>query len=150
MVTGARRSGQNPDTFWAPVRSSRIRFALHTAEPMSHYVEFPATTDGHVLVEVDGSEVAPLDGVQKAGLGASAAGGAVVRAQSTFEEAVKSAIVRSVAALGDAVEALPVKATAVELTFALKATGELGNIAIAKASSEANFTVRLTWTPEMP
>jgi len=36
----------------------------------------------------------------------------------------------------------------VELSFGLKATGELGNIAIAKASGEANFTIRLLWTPD--
>jgi len=32
-----------------------------------------------------------------------------------------------------------------EVTFGLKATGELGNFAVAKASAEASYTVTLTW-----
>jgi Trypsin-co-occurring domain 1 len=35
--------------------------------------------------------------------------------------------------------------TEVEVTFGLKATGEVGNIAIAKAGAEANIEVRLKW-----
>lgn len=78
-----------------------------------------------------------------------AAGEAVARAQTGFEEAVKSAVGRSVSALADAVGSLPLATTEVELAFALKATGEVGNLAIAKAGGEANFSVRLTWRPEM-
>ena len=36
-----------------------------------------------------------------------------------------------------------------EITFALKATGELGNVAVAKGTGEANYTVTLTWKREM-
>jgi hypothetical protein len=32
-----------------------------------------------------------------------------------------------------------------EVTFGLKAAGELGNFAVAKASAEANYTVKMTW-----
>jgi hypothetical protein len=32
-----------------------------------------------------------------------------------------------------------------EISFGLKATGEAGNVAIGKAGSEANFTVKLVW-----
>ena len=34
------------------------------------------------------------------------------------------------------------------MTFSLKATGEVGNFAVAKAGAEANYTVKLTWKRE--
>jgi hypothetical protein len=34
------------------------------------------------------------------------------------------------------------------MTFGLKATGEVGNFAVAKACAEANYTVKLTWKRE--
>jgi hypothetical protein len=115
---------------------------------MSRYVEFATNAGGPVLVEVDTFEVVPPSGVEKAGLRPRPAEGAVASAESTFEEAVTSAVTRSVAALADAVGSLPLAPTEVELTFGLKATGEVGNIAIAKAGGEANFTVRLVWKPQ--
>jgi hypothetical protein len=33
----------------------------------------------------------------------------------------------------------------VEITFGLKASGEFGTFAIAKANAEANYTVKLKW-----
>jgi hypothetical protein len=35
-----------------------------------------------------------------------------------------------------------------EVSFSLKASGELGNIAIGKAGAEANYTVTLRWRKE--
>ena len=35
-----------------------------------------------------------------------------------------------------------------EVTFGLKAAGELGNFAVAKASAEANYAVKMTWKRE--
>jgi hypothetical protein len=115
---------------------------------MSRYVEFATNAGGPVLIEVDTSEVALRSGVEKAGLRRRAAEDAVASAESTFEEAVASAVARSVEALGDAVASLAATPTEVELTFGLKATGEIGNIAVAKAGGEANFTVRLVWRTE--
>lgn len=114
---------------------------------MSRYVEFRTDVGGSILVEVDDAEVTAEPGVEKAGLRDMAAGDAVARAQSSFEEAVNAAVGRSVSALADAVGSLPLTTTEVELAFALKATGEIGNLAIAKAGGEANFSVRLTWRP---
>ena len=115
---------------------------------MSRYVEFATNAGGPVLVEVDTFEVVPPSGVEKAGLRPRPAEGAVASAESTFEEAVASAVGDSVAALTHAVASLPRAPNEVELTFGLKATGEIGNIAIAKAGGEANFSVRLLWNPE--
>jgi hypothetical protein len=115
---------------------------------MSPYVEFTTSAGGRVLVEVDTSEVVPVSGVEKAGLRDRAAESAVASAESTFEDAVASVVGSSVAALTHAVASLARAPTELELTFALKATGEIGNIAIAKAGGEANLTVRLVWRPE--
>lgn len=112
---------------------------------MSRYVAFTAAAGGNVLVEVDDDAAS---GIEKAGLRGSAADGAVARAEATFEQAVASAVTRSVAALSEAVSALSHAPAEVELTFGLKATGEIGNVAIAKAGGEANFTVRLLRRPE--
>jgi hypothetical protein len=113
--------------------------------PMSPYVEFTTNAGGRVLFEVDAAEVVPSSGVEKAGLRDRAAESAVASAGSTFEDAVASVVASSVAALTHAVTSLPRAPTELELTFALKATGEVGNIAIAKAGGEANLTVRLVW-----
>jgi NTP-dependent ternary system trypsin peptidase co-occuring protein len=43
--------------------------------------------------------------------------------------------------------AFTVKPEEVELTFGLKATGEAGNIAVAKVGGEATFEIRLLWRP---
>jgi hypothetical protein len=115
---------------------------------MSRYVEFATDDGGRVLVEVDAADVITSSGVEKAGIRHRAAESAVSSAEVAFEEAVSSAVGRSVAALTHAVASLARTPDEVELTFGLKATGEIGNIAIAKAGGEANFTVRLLWRPE--
>jgi hypothetical protein len=81
----------------------------------------------------------------KAGLLDRRAGDAVVAAESKFDAAIGTAVRQSVLALRDAVLGLPDAPGEVELTFSLKATGEVGNVAIAKVGGEANFTVRLLW-----
>jgi hypothetical protein len=111
---------------------------------MSRYLEFKTATGERVLVEVDERELEPAAGVTKAGL-RSRASGTVAAAQATFEEAVDHAIRQNVLALDAALAALPSRPTEVELTFALKATGEVGNVAIGKVGGEANLMLRLSW-----
>lgn len=112
---------------------------------MSPYVEFPTEAGGLMLVEVDAAELAIAAGVEKAGLRERRAAGDVGRAAAKFEDAVSSAVGRSAAALAAAVDSLAERPSEIELTFGLKATGEVGNLAVAKAGGEANFTVRLAW-----
>jgi hypothetical protein len=112
---------------------------------MDRYVEFGTETGDAILIEVDASEVTPGPGVEKAGLLDRGEERAVARAQESFETAISSAVRRSVAALSEAIGSLPRAPEEIELTFGIKATGEIGNIAIAKAGGEANFTVRLAW-----
>jgi hypothetical protein len=48
-------------------------------------------------------------------------------------------------ALIQAVQSLPTPPTEVEITFGIKATGEVGNVAVAKAGGESNYTIKLVW-----
>ena len=117
---------------------------------MPHFIAFPTETEGvTVLVEADAVEVAPPTGVEKAGIlpRKDKIGDAVAVAKVRFDVAVQRIIGENVRALTDAVARLAVKPEEVELTFGLKATGEAGNIAIAKVGGEATFEIRLLWRP---
>jgi len=101
-----------------------------------------------VLVEVDGSGSLPVAGEQNAGLRQWAQGQAseaVAVAQSGFEEAVRRAVsvnARAFLAAADALEEPPAE---MEITFGLKATGEVGNLAVGKVAGESNYQVRMVW-----
>jgi Trypsin-co-occurring domain 1 len=108
------------------------------------FIEFPTETEGvTILVEVDAAEAVPPPGVQKAGLFGKDKSVAV--AGERFDVAIRRVISENVRALTDAVKDLAEKPDEVELKFGLKATGELGNIAIAKVGVESTFEVRLAW-----
>lgn len=107
---------------------------------MKHLIEFPLEgTDQSILVEVDEPETG---GVVRA----SRAGDALVKAQTTFEEAMEkvkpaaSAIISKIRSLHDSPDA-------VEVQFGLKLSAESGAF-IASAGMEANYSVTLTWKKE--
>jgi hypothetical protein len=110
---------------------------------MARYIEFRTSTGQTVLVEVDESETRTAPGVAKAGLrdGTSA----IASATESFDTAVKTIVAENVDSFTRAIDALARTPDEVELTFALKATGEIGNFAIAKVGAEANFTIKMTW-----
>ena len=112
---------------------------------MSRYLQFRAE-DGSttLLVEVEDEEVAAADGVVKAGV-RDKLDEAVAVAESTFEAAVRTLVRYNAQALILAVRSLADPPSEVEITFGLKATGEVGNLAIAKAGGEANYNVKLNW-----
>jgi Trypsin-co-occurring domain 1 len=115
---------------------------------MSPYIEFPTDIEGYtLLIETDEEEVEPPPGVEKAGiLSRKRDGGAAVAvAKVSFNDAVGKVVSENVRAITDAVSNLAVAPAEIELTFALKATGEAGNIAIAKVGAEASFQLRLLW-----
>ncbi len=109
---------------------------------MTKYIEFQTIEEGQVLIEIDEKEAAA--GVTKAGL-REIAGRAVSKAQTIFEDAIKTALKINVETFYNAVQELPHPPAEMEITFGLKATGELGNVAISKAGAEANYTVKLAW-----
>ena len=114
---------------------------------MSNYIKFPMGADEAILVEVDAVDLAVPAGVEKAGLRDLVRGttGAVASSKTDFSEAVESGVDRVARAMETAVSRLDRIPTEVEVAFGLKATGEVGNFAIAKVSAEANFEVRLKW-----
>ncbi len=101
-----------------------------------------------VLVEVDESASLPVAGEQNAGLRQWArdqAGEAVAVAQSGFEEAVRRAVSVNARAFLAAVDALEKPPAEMEITFGLKAIGEVGNLAVGKVAGESNYQVRMVW-----
>ena len=116
------------------------------------FVQGPFTDqDGSTfLVETDAVEVSSEGGVKKAGLKEAAgemAGKAVAAAQTLFEKSVENVIQHNAKAFLQAVRSMPDQnqPESMEVTFALKATGEVGNTAVARGTGEANYTVKLTW-----
>ena len=103
---------------------------------MTNYLRF-APEEGEaadVLVEVDAAEDLPVASEQNAGLGQwvrNQAGGAVAVAQSGFDQAVRRAVSMNVRAFLAAAEALDEPPVEMEITFGLKATGEVGNVPLS-------------------
>lgn len=98
-----------------------------------------------ILIEVDDDEIVLKGGTVKAGLVQDAIQGTISIAQKPFAAAIKSVIQHSAKGLMESVRDLPNPPSEMEISFGLKATGEAGNVAIGKAGSEANFTVKLVW-----
>ncbi|MFE7077094.1 CU044_2847 family protein [Streptomyces sp. NPDC057620] len=115
---------------------------------MTQYIQFD-TRAGHLLVEVEGQAVDETeeDEVIKAGLG-DRIRTSVAAAGSSLEEALVQVIRANARVFVEAAMGLEQRPAEMELTFGVKATGEIGNLAISKAGGEANYTVRLLWKGE--
>jgi hypothetical protein len=112
---------------------------------MASYLQFAAPDGSAILVEVDVEETwTTRGGVVKASL-KDRAHGAIAEAQDAFEAALQRAIRFNAGAMIEAIDGLDRRPDEVELAFGLKATGEAGNFAVAKAGGEANYAVKLTW-----
>jgi hypothetical protein len=113
---------------------------------MAHYIQFRDENGSIILVETSESEISSEEGIVKAGLG-DIPKRAVVAAQTLFEQAVNGIIQQNARAFLQAVRNLPEQdqPSSMEVQFALKATGEFGNAAIARGTGEANYTITLTW-----
>jgi hypothetical protein len=112
---------------------------------MAQYIQFVTADGSTILVEVTEEETYQ-PGVVKAGLGEKVQE-AVVEAKATFEDGME-VIHRVARAFIKKIRSLTDPPDEVEITFGLKATGELGNFAVAKAGAEANYEVTLTWKRE--
>lgn len=114
---------------------------------MPFYIEFASDDTIPLLLEADEPEVPAGDGIDKAGLWPSRAQVRehVAQARATFNDAVRVAVVENARVMTEAMASLQDPPDEMELTFGLKATGELGNIAIGKTGGEANLQVKLKW-----
>lgn len=113
---------------------------------MAEYIQF-TSAGGIMLVEVEEGEVSSQKGVQKAGL-REMAGKTVAIAQTSFEDAIQQAIQNNARVFLQSVLGLPVLPSEAEISFGLKITGELGNVAVGKAGGETNYNITLTWRRE--
>ncbi|MCK4450636.1 MAG: hypothetical protein KAX26_08595 [Anaerolineae bacterium] len=117
---------------------------------MPRYIKYQTADGGTVLVEVEGEAEAaiPKGGVVRAGRVEEAVQDAIAEVETRFEDAM-DAIRQNAQTIIDKVrKGLTDPPDEVEVTFGLKAAGELGNFAVAKASAEANYTVKMTWKQE--
>ncbi len=112
---------------------------------MTDYIQF-TTEDGTTILVEAAAEETFQPGVVKAGL-KEKTGEAIVQAQATFEQGLE--VVRYNAnAFIEKLRGLSDPPDEVEMSFGIKATGEVGNFAVAKAGAEANYSVKLTWKRE--
>ena len=110
---------------------------------MARYVEFPLEDGGSILIETADEPTKTQTGFQRTGVGEAGKDTAQAAKQSfdsSLENVHKSAdlLVKKLRSLSDPPDEM-------EVVFSLKASGELGNIAIGKAGTEANYTVTLKW-----
>ncbi len=117
---------------------------------MSRYIKYQTADGGTVLVEVEGEAEAavPKGGVVRAGRVGEAVQDAIAEVETKFEDAMDAVRQNAQTIIDKVKEGLTDPPDEVEVTFGLKATGEFGNFAVAKASAEANYTVKMTWKRE--
>jgi hypothetical protein len=135
-----------------PIDVCYVRLAWNINQPQSlrrktlpHYIEFTTEDDARILVEVSEEETYQ-PGVVKAGL-KDKMKETVVQAQTSFEDGLE-VVRRNASAFIKKVRGLSDPPDEVEVTFGLKATGELGNFAVANVGAEASYTVTLKWKRE--
>lgn len=113
---------------------------------MAMYIQFDTGNedDGTVLVELDSGEDVEAGFEEASRLGKTVEG-VVKIAEETLSASVNKAIQSSIQPMLNAVRNLPEEPSEIEITFGLKAIGEVGNMAVGKAGGEANYIVKLTW-----
>lgn len=111
---------------------------------MASYITFDTADAGGLLIEVDPEDMAAPEGTIKAGL-KDTVRDAVMSAQVSLEHALTRVVQANARLFIEAVEGLEQRPAEMEISFGVKATGEVGNLAIAKAGGEANYTIRLVW-----
>lgn len=107
---------------------------------MATYLEYQLDDGTTILVEI---EEPKTSGVTKASR--DTVGNVIQSVNQKFEDAF-AGIKKSALALRQQLEEM--RADEVEVTFGLKATGDLGNFAVGKVGAEANYTVTLKWKNE--
>jgi hypothetical protein len=106
---------------------------------LSNVVEFPLASGGTVLVDVD--EPPRGGAVRRGGVAPSEL---IARADQTVEAAF-ARVQPAAAALVEELRAVADPPDAIEVTFGIRLSGEVGAV-IAKTAAEANFSVCLRWS----
>lgn len=104
---------------------------------LTTYIEYQLEDGTTVLIQTDEP---PATGVTKASR--DKVGNVIASVSQKFEDAF-TGVKKSAQVLRRQLE--ETQADEVEVTFGLKATGEVGNFAIGQVGTEANYTVKLKW-----
>lgn len=113
---------------------------------MAKYVEFPLDGGGTILIETPDEPDKPKSGFVSTRGVESAVQEWSDKAQQSFQHSI-AGVRRSAEELVTQLNAL--SPDEMEVTFSLKATGELGgNLVIAKLGGEVNYNVTLKWRKE--
>lgn len=112
---------------------------------MANFVEFPLEGGGTILIEVVG-DAKTQTGFTRAGA-ADTVKDVAEKANQSFDSAMEN-IRKSSNLLVNKLRDLSQPPDEMEVMFSLKASGELGNIAVGKGGAEANYSVRLKWKKE--
>ena len=126
---------------------------------MIEYIRFPTADGGTILVEIaetvarEEEREEKTGGLVKAGLVDKVAeegkkvAGAVIQIRDTFEATMMETVRRNAEAFIRTMRDLSDPPAEAEISFGLKATGDVGlnAAAVAKASGEATYTITLTW-----
>lgn len=107
------------------------------------YVEFPLEAGGSILIETPDQQEKVQSGFVKAGPGETGREAAVQAGQS-FDASVES-VRKAAELLVNKLRAISSPPDEMTVSFGLKASGDLGNLAIGKVGAEANYAVTLKW-----
>ncbi len=110
------------------------------------YIEFPLDGGGSILIETPDLQDKAQSGFVKSGLGDSAKE-AALQAGQTFDASVEN-VRKAAELLVNKLRSLSAPPDEMTVAFGLKASGDLGNLAIGKVGAEANYAVTLKWRKE--
>ena len=109
---------------------------------MAKYVEFPLEGGGSLFIEA-------ADEIGRTSAGFVRDEGASHPAATSFDNSLE-AIRRSADLLVTKLRGLSTPPDELQVNFSLKASGELGGLMVAKAGTDANFSIMLKWQTQKP
>ena len=110
------------------------------------YIEFPLEDGGSILIETPDQQEKIQSGFVKGGQ-SEAAQEASVHAGQSYDASVEN-VRKAADLLVTKLRSLSTPPDEMSVTFGLKASGDLGNLAIGKVGAEVNYAVTLRWRKE--
>src|SRR5512136_1143016 len=110
------------------------------------YVEFPLEEGGSILIETPDLQEKLQSGFVKSAAG-DAGRDSALQASRSFDASVES-VRKAAELLVNKLRTISSPPDEMTVTFGLKASGDLGNLAIGKVGAESNYAVTLKWKKE--
>ncbi len=108
---------------------------------MSKYVEFPLEGGGTIIIESSDEPARSPSGFLRSGEGTS---DNADKAAASFDASVEG-VRKSADLLVSKLRQLSAPPDEMEVSFSLKASGEVGSLVVGKAGADCNFNVMLRW-----